>query len=184
MAAWLLAGVQLVPLHRSTASSDREESERPRESSTSRRGGRDGGGQHLATNVASGGLLAFLALIGGLFVVRGGFARDPRWGALAGPTRWVAWLTLAGMVARIIAEQTDVVPGLVERVFDLVPLVWLIAAALRLRHLGPTPHQLELADSSPPPGCRYRGSGSTPADAATSTSCSGRRGEGGAGTVG
>lgn len=81
---------------------------------------------------ALAGLLSFAGLITGLFLVRGVFARDPARRPLARLTRWVAWGTLAGLVAEIVAESAGTVPGLVGRIFLPVPLIWLVIVVNRL----------------------------------------------------
>jgi hypothetical protein len=82
---------------------------------------------------ALAGLLSFLGLIVGLFLVRGVFARDPARRPLARLTRWVAWGTLAGLVAEIVAGSAGTAPGLVGRIFLPLPLIWLVIVVSRLR---------------------------------------------------
>jgi hypothetical protein len=85
------------------------------------------------------GLLAGLSLIVGLFLLRGVLARDPRWRSLAMPTRWMAWLMIASLVAEIVTGATGFVPGLVARIFFPLPVIWLVAVVLRLRRVERQP---------------------------------------------
>lgn len=69
------------------------------------------------------GLLLFLAVIIGAFVLRGVFARDARWQGLAGPARWFAFGLLATfLLFFFLSEQ---VTGLAQRVFVAVMMTWL-----------------------------------------------------------
>jgi hypothetical protein len=82
------------------------------------------------------GLFGFLGLIIGSFLLRGVFARDLRWQPLARPARWFAWIIFLGLVAVIVAGNTDLLPGLFQRIWLIVMITWLVLLSLRVRQLG------------------------------------------------
>jgi hypothetical protein len=99
-------------------------------------------------NTFSGQMHAFAATIGPLFLVvgayllRGVFARDPRWHPLASATRWFAvaitlWFLISGTL--VVALGPGRYTGAVQRLFWLALLGWFTVIGLQLRRLGVAP---------------------------------------------
>ncbi len=85
--------------------------------------------------------VGLLFLVVGAFVLRGVFARDPRWHPLARVTGWFAvamtlWFPISGTV--IVAFGPGYT-GVVQRLFELILLGWLALIGARLRRLGAAP---------------------------------------------
>jgi hypothetical protein len=83
-----------------------------------------------------------LPLVVGAFVLRGVFARDPRWHPLARVTGWfgvalVLWFLIGATVN--VAFGPGSYSGVVQRLFWLVLLGWLALIGARLRRLGAAP---------------------------------------------
>jgi hypothetical protein len=83
-----------------------------------------------------------LFLVVGAFVLRGVFARDPRWHPLARVTGWfgvalVLWFLIGATVN--VAFGPGSYSGVVQRLFWLVLLGWLALIGARLRRLGAAP---------------------------------------------
>jgi hypothetical protein len=89
-----------------------------------------------------------LVLVVGAFVLRGVFARDPRWHPLARVTGWFAvamtlWFLISGTV--VVAFGPSSYTGVVQRLFWLVLLGWLGLIGARLRRLGAAPNAAHVA---------------------------------------
>jgi hypothetical protein len=87
-------------------------------------------------------------LVVGGFVLRGVFARDPRWHPLAGVTGWFAvamtlWYLISGTV--VVAFGPGSYTGVVQRLFWLVLLGWLALIGAQLRRLGAAPIAAQVA---------------------------------------
>ena len=68
-------------------------------------------------------LLSMVSLLGGLFALRGLFARNEHWSALARPTLIVAiWF----VISVVVAITNIVEPGYVQRLFFVPVLGWLV----------------------------------------------------------
>jgi len=83
--------------------------------------------------------VGLLFLVVGAFVLRGVFARDPRWHPLARVTGWFGvamtlWYLISGTV--VVAFGPGSYTGVVQRLFWLVLLGWLALIGARLRGLG------------------------------------------------
>lgn len=87
------------------------------------------------------GLVGFVALLVAGFVLRGVFARDPRWQDLPLPTRWFARALPAMFVTRVsmVIVQLPGSAGLVQRILWLFMLAWLAPIGWRVRRLGRSP---------------------------------------------
>ena len=90
------------------------------------------------------GMVLFLALVVGTFVLGGVFGRDPRWGPWRRRARIAGALILAGLVVTATAAERhppgtdgDGYAGLAQRVFFAVALAWIALLALQVRRLGP-----------------------------------------------
>jgi hypothetical protein len=86
------------------------------------------------------GLIGFLALLVGAFILATVFAQDPRWSPMAGPTRWFAWAMLGWLVVRVAVAVAQLVGsgGLVQRIVWPIMLGWLALVGWRMRRLGRT----------------------------------------------
>jgi hypothetical protein len=84
------------------------------------------------------GLVGFLAMLVGAFILRGVFARDPRWHPLAQPARWFSWALLLGLVVRAAVAVAPVpgTGGLVQRILWPFMLGWLALIGWRMRRIG------------------------------------------------
>lgn len=81
------------------------------------------------------GIVGFLSLIVGTFLLRGIFARDPQWQSLARPARWFAWAILIGLlVFAIVGEIADLV-GILQRIWLVIVITWLLLLAFHLRQI-------------------------------------------------
>ena len=94
------------------------------------------------------GTVGPLFLVVGAFVLRGVFARDPRWHPLARVTGWFAvamtlWYLISGTV--VVAFGPGSYTGVVQRLFWLVLLGWLALIGARLRRLGAAPTAAHMA---------------------------------------
>jgi len=83
-----------------------------------------------------------LFLVVAAFVLRGVFARDPRWHPLARVTGWfgvamVLWFVIGGTIGAVFGQGSYT--GVVQRLFWLVLLGWLTVIGARLRRLGAAP---------------------------------------------
>ena len=83
-----------------------------------------------------------LFLVVGAFVLRGVFARDPRWHPLARVTGWFAvamtlWYLISGTVVVVFGPGSYT--GVVQRLFWLELLGWLTVIGGRLRRVGAAP---------------------------------------------
>ena len=79
------------------------------------------------------GLMLFLAIIVGAFVLRGVFARDARWQGLARAALWFALgLLVTFLLFFVLPEQ---VTGLAQRVFVAVMMSWLAVIGWWMRRL-------------------------------------------------
>jgi hypothetical protein len=84
-------------------------------------GGQDPSWHSMLHDVA--GMIAFLGVIVGAFVLRGVFARDPRWRPLA-PFALFFGLLLTGLLALMLASPSSSV-GVAQRPFVALLLLWL-----------------------------------------------------------
>jgi hypothetical protein len=91
------------------------------------------------------GLLSFLMLVSALFVVRGVFARDPRWQGTSRFTRWIAWWMVIGFVAVLFGG------GIAQRLVFLPLDVWGVMVGWRMRQLGPAMAERAYQEPAPQP---------------------------------
>lgn len=87
------------------------------------------------------GMVLFLSLIIGTFVLARVFRRDPRWARMAPVAKGFAWASLAGLIVTLIAGEAGTPPdegvvGLVQRVFIVIIVAWLLLVSSRVRELG------------------------------------------------
>lgn len=81
------------------------------------------------------GILGFLCLIVGTFLLRGVFARDPRWQSLARPARWFSWGILIGMIVFVVVGEIANLVGVLQRIWLIIVAAWLLLLAFHLRDL-------------------------------------------------
>lgn len=84
------------------------------------------------------GIVAFLSLIIGSFILAGVFARDPQWQPLARTTQLFAWVILITFLGSLVASivgppGTGGVAGLAQRIFVAVMLTWLARIGWHMR---------------------------------------------------
>ena len=79
------------------------------------------------------GLLLFLAIIVGAFLLRGVFARDVRWQALASAALWFALGLLVTFLGFFFAPEW--LQGLPQRVFVAIMMSWLAVIGWWMRRL-------------------------------------------------
>jgi hypothetical protein len=83
------------------------------------------------------GIVAFLALLVTVFVLRAVFRRDPRWSFAARPTAWLAWWLLVGVVLLFAIPEGTTAAGVVQRFVFIPNAVWGVWLAWSLRPAGP-----------------------------------------------
>lgn len=79
------------------------------------------------------GIFGFLSLIVGTFLLRGVFARDPQWQALARPARWFSWAILIGLLVFVIVGEIADLVGILQRIWLVIVITWLLLLAFHLR---------------------------------------------------
>jgi hypothetical protein len=82
------------------------------------------------------GVLAFLALLVTVFLLKGVFRRDPRWSEAARPTAWLAWWLLAGVVLLVSLPEYSTPAGVTQRLVFIPEAVWAVWVGWRVRRLG------------------------------------------------
>ena len=82
------------------------------------------------------GIVALLALLVTVFVLKGVFRRDPRWSFAARPTAWLAWWLLAGVVLLFAIPEGTTAAGVVQRFVFVPNAVWGVWLAWSLRGIG------------------------------------------------
>jgi hypothetical protein len=82
------------------------------------------------------GILAFLALLVTVFLLKGVFRRDPRWFQAARPTAWLAWWLLAGVILLVSLPEYSTAAGVTQRLVFIPEAVWAVWVGWRIRRLG------------------------------------------------
>lgn len=82
------------------------------------------------------GIFGFLSLIAGTFLLRGIFARHQQWQALARPARWFSWAILVGLLVFVIVGEITNLVGILQRIWLVIVVTWLILLAVHLRQIG------------------------------------------------
>jgi hypothetical protein len=96
---------------------------------------RDGGDVMYTLTGQIHGFAVTIGVIGfavGTFLLRGVFARHPQWEVVSRLTRWFALAILLGLVLWIVAGETEFFPGLVQRIWFVVVLTWLVILGVQL----------------------------------------------------
>lgn len=78
-----------------------------------------------------GGYLSMLSVLISVWMLRGVFSRDAVYQHFARPQRWFAGLVTASMVALLTLGEGQL--GLIQRVFVVAVVVWLLVLAVRIR---------------------------------------------------
>ena len=80
------------------------------------------------------GIAGFVAAIAGMFVLARRWESVHGWASHAQFTRGAAWVALAGLIGFIVtkATQAEAIDGLVQRVFVVAFLGWIVVTARRL----------------------------------------------------
>ncbi len=80
------------------------------------------------------GVFGFLAAIAGMFVLERRWRSDPGWQGHAVFTRRAAFVALAGLAGFIVTRAAEVesIDGLVQRVFVVTLLTWIVVTSARL----------------------------------------------------